>query len=221
MKNLSHLRQHRLAHLWRRLETRMKTPLSGQRGVALPVMLIMLTVMLISSIYLLKASTSTTLMTSNLAYDSSLSKAVDFGLLKGFQWLSTTAAANKALLDDDSADNAYVANFVPTQKVSDDDFWVGSKKLIQGEGAHQVEIEYVIHRMCAFKNLAYDKAPNSCMQTAPNTSTLNNVVALGDSLASDSTPLAGAPQIHYIVTARIFGVRGGNVVNQAVVMIGA
>ena len=46
-------------------------------------------------------------------------------------------------------------------------------------------------------------------------------VSIGDSLASDSSQLATMPQIHYVVTARIFGARGGNVVNQAVVMIGA
>jgi hypothetical protein len=186
------------------------------RGVALPVMMIMLTVMLISSIYLLRSSLSSTLLTSSLAYDAALAKAADLGLLTGFQWLKDTALANKALLDDDSAGNAYVATFDTTQSTSSPQFWVGSVTLVQGEN----RIEYVIHRMCALKG-AYDKPSNSCMQTAPNLSSLGNEVPLGASLASDSTTLAGAPQVHYIVTARIFGVRGGNVVNQAVVLIGA
>jgi hypothetical protein len=186
------------------------------RGVALPVMMIMLTVMLISSIYLLKSSLSSTLLTSSLAYDAQLAKAADLGLLTGFQWLKDTAIANKALLDDDSAGNAYVATFDTTQTLASPQFWVGSLTLVQGE--HR--IEYVIHRMCALKG-TYDKPSNSCMQTAPNTSSLGNAVPLGASLASDSTILAGAPQVHYIVTARIFGARGGNVVNQAVVLIGA
>jgi hypothetical protein len=119
-------------------------------------------------------------------------------------------------LDDDSAGNAYVATFDTTQTLASPQFWVGSLTLVQGE--HR--IEYVIHRMCALKG-TYDKPSNSCMQTAPNTSSLGNAVPLGASLASDSTILAGAPQVHYIVTARIFGARGGNVVNQAVVLIGA
>lgn len=187
-----------------------------ERGVALPVMLVMLTVILLSSVYLLKASTSSTLMTSNLAYDASLSRAVDLGLLTGFQWLKTTAASNKPGLDTSDADNAYVANYDTTQATASSGFWTGSKTLDEGGN----RIEYVIHRMCAFSG-AYNKPTNSCMQTAPNTSIVNNTVALGDSLASDSVSLAGAPQVHYIVTARIFGVRGGNVVNQVVVMIGA
>lgn len=186
------------------------------RGVALPVMLVMLTVILLSSVYLLKASTSSTLMTSNLAYDASLSRAVDLGLLTGFQWLKTTAASNKPGLDTSDPDNAYVANYDTTQSTASSGFWTGSKTLDEGGN----RIEYVIHRMCAFSG-AYNKPTNSCMQTAPNTSVVNNTVALGDSLASDSVSLAGAPQVHYIVTARISGVRGGNVVNQVVVMIGA
>ncbi|CDG83468.1 hypothetical protein [Janthinobacterium agaricidamnosum] len=187
------------------------------RGVALPVMLVILAVMLIGSLYLLRSSTSSTLMTSNLAYEASLGKAVDLGLLTGFQWLKNTASGNKALLDANSPDNAYVATFDTSQGVNSSGFWNGSKTI---DDDYNNRIEYVIHRMCAFSG-AYNQPKNSCMQTAPNTSVVNNAVALGDSLASDSVSLAGAPQIHYIVTARIFGVRGGNVVNQAVVMIGA
>jgi hypothetical protein len=196
-----------------------RQPRRQPRGVALPVMMIMLVVMLISSIYLLRSSLSSTLLISNLAYDAALGKAADLGLLTGFQWLRNTAVDNKALLNDDSADHGYVATFDTTQSVSSSEFWVGSVTLVDGDN----RIEYVIHRMCALKG-AYDKSfpiPNSCMQTAPNTSSLGNAAPLGASLASDSTNLVGAPQVHYIVTARIFGVRGGNVVNQCVVLIGA
>ena len=56
-----------------------------QAGLALPIMLIMLAVMLVSSIYLLKASTSTTLTTANLAYDSALGKEADLGVHKAFE----------------------------------------------------------------------------------------------------------------------------------------
>ena len=190
-----------------------------QNGVALPVMLIMLMVMLVSSTYLLKASTSTTMTTANLAYDSSLSKAVDLGLLTGFEWLSSTAKANKTLLDSDSAGNGYVAHLDTTQRVSDADFWVGSQTITDSAGNR---IEYVIHRMCKYA-AAYDSISpsiNTCVQTPANPSGLNNSVALGASMGSDAQAFAGSPQVHYVVTARIFGTRGGNVVNQSVIMIG-
>jgi len=46
-------------------------------------------------------------------------------------------------------------------------------------------------------------------------------VRLGDSLASDSPVYAGVPQLHYVITARVDGARGGNVITQMVVLIGA
>ncbi len=192
----------------------------AQRGLALPIMLIMLAVMLVSSAYLLKASTSSTSTTSNLAYEAALAKAADFGLLSGFQWLSTTAGVNKALLNADSPANGYVATLNTALAVNSAAFWVGSVSLIDSAGNR---IEYVIHRMCAL-NGSYDligPPANTCMQTSANTSTVNNTVALGASLASDAVQLAGVPQIHYVLTARIYGTRGGNVINQAVVLIGA
>ena len=57
------------------MSTRLMSNRRPARGVALPVMMIMLTVMLISSIYLLKSSLSSTLLTSRLAYDAQLAKA--------------------------------------------------------------------------------------------------------------------------------------------------
>ena len=192
-----------------------------QRGVALPVMLIMLAVMLIGSLYLMKSSTTTTLTTANLAYDSALSKAVDLGLLTGSNWLSTTAGSvNKALLENDSTANGYVATFDPARTINSPEFWAGSVKIV--DSANNT-IEYVIHRMCALPG-RYDSSgppPNVCIQTTANTSITGSGVRLGESLSSDAQEIAAPPQVHYVITARIFGVRGGNVVNQAVVMIGA
>jgi hypothetical protein len=195
---------------------------SPQRGIALPIMLIMLAVMLIGSIYLMKSSTSTTLITANLAYDSALSKAADLGINTGANWLNTTAAGpNRILLEKDSSANGYVATLDPTQQVSNPNFWVGSVTIVD-TATPANRIEYVIHRMCALTG-TYDAAgppPNTCVQTTA-AMTSGSPVALGESLSSDSQDMPGPPQIHYVVTARIIGSRGGNVVNQAVVMIGA
>jgi Tfp pilus assembly protein PilX len=200
----------------------MNTPtLLRQRGVALPVMLIMLAVMLLGSLYLMRSSHNTTLTTANLAYDSALSKAVDLGLITGSNWLSNTAAGpNKTLLENDSVANGYIATFDPTQTPSSDAFWAGSVKIVDNSNT---TIEYVIHRMCSLTG-RYDTAgppPNACVQTTANTSITGSGVQVGESLASDAQEVAAPPQLHYVITARIFGPRGGNVVNQAVVMIGA
>ena len=189
-----------------------------QRGVALPVMLIMLAVMLIGSLYLIRSSTSSTLAATNLAYDSSLSRAADGGLMKGFAWLQAQVnASNKSVFNaDGDSSNGYNAHFDTTLLVGEQAFW--ANQVATYTDANLNTITYTIYRMCDGPG-----TPTSvnCMATAANTSTNNNSVALGASLSVDSPQLNGSRQIHYIITAKITGPRGGNVVNQMVVMIGA
>lgn len=194
---------------------------SRARGIALPVMLIILMVLLIGSVYLMKASITTTLTSANLAYDSSLSKAADLGLHAGANWLKASAAGpNRSVLLLDSSADGYVATMVAGMPVSSPAFWAGSVT-ITDTATPANTIEYVIHRMCSLTG-AFDATgapPNSCVQTTAAI-TSGGAVAVGESL-SDFEQMPGAPQIHYVVTARIFGPRGSNVVNQAIVLIGA
>jgi hypothetical protein len=188
-----------------------------QQGIALPVMLIMLLVMLVGSIYLLKSTNSTTLTASNLAYDSALGRAADLGLHQGFEWLSATVATNKARLNENDAGNGYVANLETGQLPSEQAFWNGSKTIVDGAGN---AIEYVVHRACSLPG-PYDGGDNACVQTAANNAALGNAVALGSSLSVNAPVFADTPRVHYVITARLSGARGGNVVNQLVVLIGA
>src|SRR5471032_927223 len=167
------------------MEAMMRLP-TRQRGIALPIMLIMLTVMLVSSIYLLKSSTSTTLTTSNLAYDASLSKAADLGVHTAFAFLRSMT--NASLLE-----------------------------VNQPADASGNRVEYVIHRLCDFAG-AFNAA-NHCLTTSarPNS---NAPQPYGKSGRADSPNYQDQPQLHYVVTARIVGARGGNVITQAVVMKG-
>ncbi len=189
-----------------------------QRGIALPVMLIMLLVLLVSSIYLLRSSNSTTLTAANLAYDAQLARAADLGLHTGFQWLSQTAAANKATLDGNVAAQGYRATMNTKLSVRTSQFWDGSKTV--SDAASGNTVRYVIHRMCSA--LAPTNAPNqNCVRTTANTAELGNTVRVGDSMKSDTVLFNGVPQIHYVITARIDGPRGGNVITQMVVLLGA
>ncbi|SFU63331.1 hypothetical protein [Pseudoduganella namucuonensis] len=190
------------------------TPHQRQSGLALPVMLIMLTVMLISSVYLVKSTTSTTLTTSNLAYDSALSKAADLGLHTAFQYLSTTPRAT--LLQNDAA-NGYQATMNPTLSVNSTGFWTGAVTLTDPAGNR---VQYVINRMCMFAGDYNSTNPvNRCTVTSSK-ARVGAATRLGDSLSSDRSEYNAIPELHYVVTSRIFGARGGNVVTQAVVMMG-
>jgi len=188
--------------------------LNYQRGIALPIMLIMLAVMMVSSIYLLKSSNSSTLTTSNLAYEAALTKAADAGLHAGFTYLRSIA--NKNLLLTDQAAAGYVATLPPNWTVSNPNFWLGAITLPANADGNQVQ--YVIHRMCNLPG-AYDDPNNRCQQTAPRSGT-TGPRALGETLKIDASNLAVAAQIHYVVTARVTGPRGGSVMTQAVIMKG-
>lgn len=188
-----------------------------EQGVALPVMLVFLAVMLVGSIYLLKSTHSTALATGNLAYDATLNRAADLGLHKGFQWLSATAAGNKARLDADDAANGYLSSLNTKLTPRDTAFWVGAQSITDTDGN---KVEYVVHRLCARVG-RYDAKDNSCVQTSPVTGSLGNAIALGESMASDAPAFDAAPQVHYVIVSRISGPRGSNVINQMIVMIGA
>src|SRR5476651_2619350 len=117
------------------MEAMMRLP-TRQRGIALPIMLIMLTVMLVSSIYLLKSSTSTTLTTANLAYDSALSKAADLGLHTAYAYLRDVP--NSAVLENNQSAAGYVATLTPTWTVSTAAFWNGAVTLPADAAGNQV-----------------------------------------------------------------------------------
>lgn len=187
-----------------------------QHGIALPVMLIVLAIMLISGAYLLKASNTSTLTAANLAYQSTLARANDRALMEGSEWLAAIWASNRAALDTDNAGNGYVATLDTTQNVHSANFWVGKKTITDSNGN---DIDYVIHRLCS-RALTYSAPTNQCMQTTANTTALGTTLALGASMQSDTINLAGNPQLHYIITARIYGPRGGNVISQLAVLMG-
>ncbi|MFL6708223.1 MAG: hypothetical protein ACJ8HI_08455 [Massilia sp.] len=187
-----------------------------QRGVALPVMLIVLVVMLVSGAYLLKSSNAVTMTTSNLAYQSALNKANDLALLTASEWLGATWTANKTALDLDIPANGYVSFLDATLTVKDQKFWNNSATIQAADGN---TIEYVIHRMCKVPG-TWNGMGNQCLQTTANTFSPGTSVALGSSLSSTTVALAGSPQLHYVITARIYGPRGGNVISQAAILMG-
>lgn len=191
-----------------------------QRGIALPVMLLMLLTMLATSIFLIKSINSTTLLTGNLAYESALAKQADLGLITGFNWLSTTARTNKGLLNNAVSAQGYVANFNINLTPSQTAFWNGSVTV--NDAATGTTVTYVIHRLCNSTG-PYDQITpvlNRCVLTT-DVATGPTTAAIGSSLASNSVTFGSAPQVHYVITSRLSGPRGGNVVNQMVVMVGA
>jgi len=199
--------------------------MTKQRGVALPVALIMLVVMLFSGIYLMRASNNATILASNLAYERDISRRADFGLSTGYDWLSATSA-NPATKDNLIADQpaaGYTATYacIASNCYRDAGFWVNAVTVNDPTGN---PVQYVIHRMCQFAVRYNDKfgpADNQCVQTTAVATVSAAGAVAGASLSSDSETYTMLPQIHYVITARVPGAKGASVINQLVVMIGA
>ena len=202
--------------------------LTRQRGVALPVALIMLVVMLFSAIYLMRASNNATLMSSNLAYERDIARRADFGISSAYNWLSATAnnPATKGNLNNDQLASGYLSNYscgapAPLNCLRDADFWANSVTINDPAGN---PVQYVIYRMCRYPNTAYNGLygtfPNQCVQTSSAVAA-GGGPAIGSSLSADAELYTLLPQIHYVITARVPGVKGASVINQMVVMIGA
>jgi hypothetical protein len=200
-----------------KLHPTQRLSLMRQRGIALPVMLLMMLMMLATSIFLIKSINSTTLMAGNLAYESALSKQADLGLATGFAWLTTTATNNKAAFNSPHTDQGYHPQFDTTLTPKDTDFWTDSRTV--EDPLTNTKVEYVIHRLC-FVEGAYDQMTptlNKCVKTStvlPGGSAAPIGSSLGGGFVADPPPL-----LHYVVTSRIFAPRGGYVVNQLVVLI--
>ncbi|TSA14003.1 MAG: hypothetical protein D4R74_09105 [Betaproteobacteria bacterium] len=199
--------------------------LTRQRGVALPVALIMLLVMLFSGIYLMRASNNATVLASNLAYERDISRRADYGLTVGYNWLNTTALnlATKGNLDADQLGSAYNATYTcaASNCYRDATFWANAITVNDPAGN---PVQYVIHRMCQYAvayNAKFGIIDNQCVQTTAISGVSSGGVTAGTSLSSDAEAITTLPQIHYVITARVPGVKGASVINQMVVMIGA
>jgi hypothetical protein len=154
------------------------------------------------------------LTTANLAYDSALSKAADQGVHAAFGWLR--GLPSKAVLQNDISSEGYVATLNPTWTVSTASFWLGARTLDPDAAGNTVQ--YVIHRMCSFPGL-YNAPQQQCMLTSARPGAAAQT-PFGNTMGRGNAVFNPAPQLHYVVTARILGVRGGSVVTQSVVMMG-
>ncbi|MBI1890159.1 MAG: hypothetical protein HYS18_05915 [Burkholderiales bacterium] len=198
-----------------------------QKGVALPVALILFVVMLIGALYLAKSAGSSAGSASNLAYQRSISRAADVALLNANNWLGTQALTKAALYDHQSA-QGYRATFAfvtPALTPADPTFWTGSTTMTAYNDVDgtPIRVEYIIYRLC--NNTGEAALPNLCIKSpgsqATNTSDSVNGMRAGDSWDAKEPPQNRPPVTHYLVTARVINAaRGTTVINQLVVTMG-
>lgn len=187
-----------------------------QSGVALPIVLIVLIVMMLGGMSMMRASTTGAIAVGNIAYERNLARLADAGIEAGFDWLRTTSATDKSVFDNDNPGNGYVASYNFAHTYRSPNFWTGSRTItVNGQA-----IEYIVKRMCRNAG-GFSETSQQCIQTAATETGEVGTPGVGASLSADAEQLLGSPMLHYLVTARLVGAKGASVINQAVVMIGA
>lgn len=200
-----------------------------QKGVALPVALILFVVMLIGALYLARSAGSSAGAVANLSYQRSISKAADAGLLTANTWLgSLYLGVDRTPLFADLAAQGYRASYAFTPSLSPQDpaFWSGSTTITAytDTDGSPVRVEYIIYRMCSLTG-SPTATGNLCIKSVarPDPVTGGNGVQYGESLDLSTGEGQNKPGVqHYLITARVVNAaRGTSVINQMVVTMGA
>jgi Tfp pilus assembly protein PilX len=179
----------------------MRTP-ADQSGVALPIALIVLVIMVLAAVTLVRSVDTTTLVAGNLTFKQRATHAGDEGIRQAFLWLRDTAINSPANLNNTNAASGYYS----TQHADDPNWnpaanWpAGAVTLATDAGGNTVS--YVIHRLCTLPGLAYN-APGQQCATHSGSST----AAAGGSQSVDAPEFTGVVYVYYRVTTRIDGPR--------------
>lgn len=174
-----------------------------ERGVALPIALIVLVAMILAAVTLVRSVDTATLVAGNLTFKQRATHAGDEGIRQGFLWLRNTAIANPASLNNSDAANGYFS----TQHADDPNWnpaanWPTGSAVTLPTDAGGNTVSYVIHRLCTLPGLAYNASGQQCA-----TYTGSSAAASGGSQSVDAPEFVGVVYVYYRVTARVEGPR--------------
>ncbi|HPT49060.1 MAG TPA: hypothetical protein PLS67_11660 [Accumulibacter sp.] len=188
-------------------------PRRRQHGVVLMVALIILVAMTLAGVALIRSVDTGNVIAGNLAFHQAATNAGERSTqLAMVNWLAPGSAPNVSTLDEDKAEQGYVASRVdPAAGVSWDAFWnaLQIKKIAAPTGGICPsdanadiacnKVEYVIHRLCA-TNGKPNTVNNPCTQPPPGASS-------GSSQSVGNSGNLASKQVYYRITTRIEGPR--------------
>lgn len=174
----------------------------GQRGVALPIALIVLVAMVLAAVTLIRSVDTATMVAGNLTLKQSATHAADEGVRQGFLWLRNTVIANPASLNSSIAGSGYIsAHNDPNWNPAAPGNWPGDAVTLPEDAGGNI-VSYVIHRLCTQPGLSYN-APNQQCATYTGTS----AAASGGSQSVDAPEFSGVVYVYFRVTSRAVGPR--------------
>ena len=177
------------------------TPLSATRpqaarGVVLLVALIVLLVMTLTSLALVRTTTTGSSIAGSLAFKQTATTGADLGLEYGLAQLEQLSQ-NGTALDRDNPSEGYYAQVVPSVPAKDLPWNAGAKQASADDGLGN-EVHYMIHRLCSHAG-AWNADGQSCV-TPPSTGCPGSSDDAGSVLPCNDRPM-------YRISARALGPR--------------
>lgn len=175
----------------------------GQKGVALPIALIMLVAMILAAAALFRAVDTATLVAGNLTFKQGTIHAGDQGIKAAHTWLQAQSSGSPAsLLNSSTAQGYYSSQHVDDPGWNPLTAWPGSGTVTVGTDAGGNTISYVIHRLCSQPGLAYNHADQLCATYVTTSS-----ASTGGSQSVDAPAFSGVVYVYYRVTVKVVGPR--------------
>lgn len=199
---------------------------NSQAGITLVMTLIVMVALLLASVAMVRSVDTTGLIAGNMVFKKATLSIGDCGLENAYRWLRNTRTASATTLNSDgSGSTAFYRSSRPTLDSMDQmSTWTGTFYTVPSTAATDCPVtdgytvSYIIHRMCATPNAAYDASGQVCGLYTPISSSNSNS---GYSFSAGATNYGGDVQVYYRITCVVTGPRNTNSVIQSIVLIGA
>ncbi|MBA3902054.1 MAG: hypothetical protein C0522_00010 [Rhodocyclaceae bacterium] len=192
--------------------------LAGQRGVALPVALMVLVAMLLAAATLIRSVDTATMVAANLSFKQRATLAGDQGIQAAYLWLENKQAVSPADLNlTDTPAGYFSARHAADPSWNPANNWDNAVARSLPPDSVGNEISYVIHRMCSNPNMAYGAEPNKCATHSAS----SGGVGAGASQGSKASAFKDTTYLYYRITVRIVGSRNTVSYVQSLVLVPA
>ena len=182
-----------------------------QSGAVLPITLIVLVVMTLTTIALVRSVDTTNLIAGNLAFQNAATHSGDAGIETAIAWMET----NVATLQNDSPVNGYSSSFTnPVAGQSWDNFFtttLAGRTSVPVTDAVGNSVSYAIERLCLNANVAPTAVGAGCTVTPATTITTSSSEDAG------TVKLIASAQQYYRITSRIVGPHNAKSYVQAII----
>ncbi len=182
-----------------------------QQGISLPISLIILIGVLLTSAILIRASESSVNTVGNIGHRNMLQNANDAAFSQAQNWLST----NSSILNNDNSQAGYFSSI----SSNDIDYtnlnnWQSAMNL----GADELgnTSQYLIFRLCSLSNAS----PTDIVSgTSNNCASKSSGNGSGNSTGYQNIDFGGGPQIFYKILVRTQGPKGALSISETIVSL--